>query len=48
MLREEETSLMIEKIKQSCSSCVNLREVFVKVTSDVVCKVALGRKYDGG
>ncbi|KAB1217265.1 Cytochrome P450 71A25 [Morella rubra] len=48
-VREEETSLMIEKIKQSCSlSFVNLSEVFAELTNDVVCRVALGRKYGVG
>uniref|UniRef100_A0A2N9IWA3 Cytochrome P450 n=1 Tax=Fagus sylvatica TaxID=28930 RepID=A0A2N9IWA3_FAGSY len=48
-VRDQETSLMIEKIKQcSSSSCVNLSEVFAKLTNDVVCRVALGRKYGEG
>ncbi|XP_040988470.1 cytochrome P450 736A117-like [Juglans microcarpa x Juglans regia] len=49
-VREEETSLMIQKIKQSCysSGTVNLSEVFAKLTNDVVCRVSLGRKYSGG
>ncbi|KAB1217264.1 Cytochrome P450 71A25 [Morella rubra] len=48
-VREEETSLMIEKIKQSCSlSFVNLSEVFAALTNDIVCRVALGRKYSEG
>ncbi|KAG2678719.1 hypothetical protein I3760_11G015900 [Carya illinoinensis] len=48
-VREEETSLMIQKIKQSCysSGSVNLSEVFAKLTNDVVCRVSLGRKYSG-
>jgi len=48
-VREEETFLVIEKIKQSCSSAsVNLSEVFANLTNDVVCRVALGRKYSSG
>ncbi|KAG2678720.1 hypothetical protein I3760_11G016000 [Carya illinoinensis] len=49
-VREEETSLMIQKIKQSCysSGTVNLSELFAKLTNDVVCRVSLGRKYSGG
>ncbi|KAF5476685.1 hypothetical protein F2P56_003399 [Juglans regia] len=49
-VREEETTLMIQKIKQSCysSGTVNLSEVFAKLTNDVVCRVSLGRKYSGG
>ncbi|XP_059637328.1 cytochrome P450 736A117-like [Cornus florida] len=47
-VREEETALLIEKIKQaafSSSSPVDLSEMFVSLTNDVVCRVALGRKY---
>jgi len=41
-VREEELSLLIEKIKQSCSSsAVNLREVFAKLINDIGCRVAL-------
>ncbi|KAG8378742.1 hypothetical protein BUALT_Bualt07G0016800 [Buddleja alternifolia] len=50
-VREEETSVMIDKIKQmgSLSSIINLSEVLVRITNDVICRVALGRKYsDGG
>nr|POE95919.1 cytochrome p450 71a4 [Quercus suber] len=48
-VREEELSLLIEKIKQSCSSsAVNLSEVFAKLTNDIVCRVALGRKFGDG
>ncbi len=39
---------MIKKIKQCCSSCVNLSEAFAKLTNDIVCRVALGRKYGEG
>uniref|UniRef100_A0A2N9GUQ0 Cytochrome P450 n=1 Tax=Fagus sylvatica TaxID=28930 RepID=A0A2N9GUQ0_FAGSY len=46
-VREEELSLVIEKIKLQCCS-VNLSEVFAKLTNDVVCRVALGRKFVGG
>ncbi|KAK9995871.1 hypothetical protein SO802_020557 [Lithocarpus litseifolius] len=47
-VREEETFLMIDKIKESCSSSVNLSEMFAKLTNDVVCRVTLGRKYGEG
>ncbi|KAK9995616.1 hypothetical protein SO802_020302 [Lithocarpus litseifolius] len=49
-VREEETSVMIEKFKQcyDSSSSVNLSEVFAKLTNDVVCRVALGKKYGEG
>jgi hypothetical protein len=49
VVREEETFLLIEKIKQSCSSSyVNLSEVLANLTNDVVCRVALGKKYGAG
>ncbi|XP_059657202.1 cytochrome P450 736A117-like [Cornus florida] len=47
-VREEETALLIEKIKSassSSSSPVNLSEMLVSLTNDVVCRVALGGKY---
>ncbi|KAL7191867.1 hypothetical protein ACSBR2_023863 [Camellia fascicularis] len=51
IVREEETALMIEKIKQSCSysslTIVNLSEMLVSLTNGVVCRVALGRKHNG-
>ncbi|KAB2633274.1 cytochrome P450 71A3-like [Pyrus ussuriensis x Pyrus communis] len=55
-VREEETQHMINKIKDSCSilsssssssSVLNLREMFVTLTNDVICRVALGSKYSG-
>nr|XP_027119443.1 cytochrome P450 71A2-like [Coffea arabica] len=45
-VREEETSLMIEKISRMCSSsAVNLSDMFLILTNDIICRVALGRKY---
>ncbi|GAA0142100.1 oxygenase [Lithospermum erythrorhizon] len=45
-VREEETSLLVQKIAQSCSSGpINLTDLFVLLMSDVICRVALGRKY---
>ncbi|KAI8006140.1 hypothetical protein LOK49_LG07G01220 [Camellia lanceoleosa] len=50
-VREEETALMIENIKNSSSSSssslVNLTDMFVTLTNNIVCRVALGRKYSG-
>lgn len=46
-IREEEVKLMVEKIKQS-TSAVNLTELFSALTNDVVCRVALGKKYGDG
>ncbi|CAK9140769.1 unnamed protein product [Ilex paraguariensis] len=51
-VREEETAIMIEKIRHkrssSSSAVVNLSEMLMVLTNDVVCRVALGRKYSGG
>lgn len=50
VLREEETALMMEKIKEASFSSlpINLSETFMKLTNNVVCSAALGRKYDQG
>ncbi|XP_028797389.1 cytochrome P450 71A26-like [Neltuma alba] len=49
-VREEETSIMMEKIKHACSAnrSVNLSELFSSIANDVVCRAALGRKYGEG
>ncbi|KAL2470120.1 Cytochrome [Abeliophyllum distichum] len=49
-VREEEIALMVEKIKQSClaNATINLGEIFASLTNDVICRVALGRKYSDG
>ncbi|KAK9926711.1 hypothetical protein M0R45_023924 [Rubus argutus] len=51
-VREEETMSMIKKIRESSSSggVVNLREVLMTLSNDVVSRVALGKSYysDGG
>ncbi|GFQ04615.1 cytochrome p450 71a6 [Phtheirospermum japonicum] len=46
-VREEETSAMVVKIRQlgSSSQIVNLSDVLMSLTNDVVCRAALGRKY---
>ncbi|KAL2243913.1 cytochrome P450 71A6-like [Sesamum indicum] len=46
-VREEETSNMIDKIRQlgSSSLVVDLSDVLVTTTNNVFCRVALGRKY---
>ncbi|XP_021749780.1 cytochrome P450 71A25-like [Chenopodium quinoa] len=44
-VREEEMALLMEKIEKSSSSVVNLSEMFMTLTNDVVCRVAFGRKY---
>ncbi|XP_019167185.1 PREDICTED: cytochrome P450 71A3-like [Ipomoea nil] len=51
-IREEETRLMVAKIRQLSArgSLINLSDVFIELTNDIVCRVALGRKYskEGG
>lgn len=49
-VREEETTILAEKIKESAysSSPVNLSENFASLTNDIVCRAALGRKYSEG
>ncbi|KAG6402010.1 hypothetical protein SASPL_138879 [Salvia splendens] len=47
-VREQETSLLIRKIASSSPNHTNLSEAFQKVTNDVVCRIALGKKYSGG
>ncbi|CAJ1952708.1 unnamed protein product [Sphenostylis stenocarpa] len=48
-VREEEISIMMEKIRQCCLSMmhVNLTHLFSTVTNDIVCRAALGRRYSG-
>ncbi|KAK6276031.1 hypothetical protein POUND7_005740 [Theobroma cacao] len=50
VVREEETALIIDKIKESSSSAlpVNLTEIFAMLTNNVICRAALGRKYSEG
>ncbi|CAA3012841.1 cytochrome P450 71A8-like [Olea europaea subsp. europaea] len=49
-IRDEETALMMEKIKESClsSSPLNMSDLFTAITNDVVCRSAFGRKYRDG
>ncbi|GAU50868.1 hypothetical protein TSUD_86280 [Trifolium subterraneum] len=49
-VREEETLRMMEFIKECCSSAspLNLTELCSKITNDIVCRVALGRRYREG
>jgi len=48
-VREEEISMMMEKIRQCCSSLmpVNLTDLFSTLTSEIVSRAALGRRYSG-
>ncbi|XP_010426318.1 PREDICTED: cytochrome P450 71A23 [Camelina sativa] len=47
-VRQEEISLMMEKIRESGSSPMNLSKILSSLTNDVICRVALGRKYGVG
>ncbi|KAL2489413.1 Cytochrome [Forsythia ovata] len=50
-IREEETDLLIQKIRQSSSSSTsvtNLSDLLVSLTNGTICRVALGRKYSDG
>ncbi|KAL1544838.1 unspecific monooxygenase [Salvia divinorum] len=46
-VREEEVFLMMERIREA-KSVVNLSELFANFANDVICRVALGRKYEDG
>ncbi|KAJ9535702.1 hypothetical protein OSB04_un001147 [Centaurea solstitialis] len=46
-VRRDETSLLIKKIQESNESLVNLSELIISLTNNVICRVALGRTYDG-
>ena len=48
-VREEETALLMEKISSSSSSStpIDLSKMFLSLTNDLICRVALGRKYSG-
>lgn len=49
-VREEEVLLMVEKIRESCreEAVINLSEAFAAFANDVICRVALGKKYGDG
>lgn len=43
-----ETSLLMEKIERSSSMQVDLSGMPMRLTNDVICRVAFERKYSGG
>lgn len=49
-IREEEIALLMKKIESCCLCCspVNLSELFVTLTNDVICRSAFGRRYSEG
>lgn len=47
-VREEEVDLLIQNIRESCSQVVNLSDLFISLTNDIVSRIVLGRKYSIG
>ncbi|KFK34123.1 hypothetical protein AALP_AA5G104300 [Arabis alpina] len=47
-VRQEEISLMMEKIRKLGASPMNLSSLTASLTNDVICRIALGRKYGAG
>ena len=47
-IRREEISILMEKILESSSLPVDSSGMFVRLANDLICRVALGRKYSGG
>ncbi|KAJ0734452.1 putative cytochrome P450 [Helianthus annuus] len=47
-VRERETARLIDLIGQSGGSVVNVTNMLVKLTNNVICEVALGRTYNDG
>ncbi|KAL8148723.1 psoralen synthase [Apium graveolens] len=41
-VREEEVDLLVQNIENSCSKVINLTELLIEVTGNVVCKVSVG------
>ena len=48
-VREEEAAEMVKKIRDSCmnGATIDLGEMFVNISSNIICRTALGRKYEG-
>ncbi|XP_015070537.1 cytochrome P450 71A4-like [Solanum pennellii] len=47
-VREEETSNMIDKIRQQCDSVIDLRDVLSCMTNHIISRVNIGRTYNEG
>ncbi|XP_015162884.1 cytochrome P450 71A4-like isoform X2 [Solanum tuberosum] len=47
-VREEETSNMIDKIRQQCDSVMDLRDVLSCMTNNIINRVTIGRTYNEG
>ncbi|PHT53780.1 Cytochrome [Capsicum baccatum] len=48
VVREEETALLVKKIKERSPEAVNLSELFMTLTNDIASRAAFGRKYSEG
>ncbi|KAI7724413.1 hypothetical protein M8C21_016864 [Ambrosia artemisiifolia] len=46
-VREEEMTLMLDRIQETCGSVVNFTKLILSLNNDVICRLALGRKYNG-
>ncbi|KAJ0807467.1 putative cytochrome P450 [Helianthus annuus] len=46
-VRQQETQVMIDIIGKSCGSVIDLGELLNSLTNNVICRVALGRTYEG-
>ncbi|KAK1435748.1 hypothetical protein QVD17_01517 [Tagetes erecta] len=46
-VRDEETLRMMETIQKAEGSVVNLSELLVSLTNNIICRVALGKRHDG-
>ncbi|XP_071712158.1 cytochrome P450 736A117-like [Rutidosis leptorrhynchoides] len=47
-VRDEEIDSAVENIKKSSNGVVDLSDLFVTLTNDVICRVTFGRKYNEG
>nr|GEV44661.1 cytochrome P450 71A8-like [Tanacetum cinerariifolium] len=47
-VRDEEIAIVVEKLKNSCNKVVDLSDLFVTITNNVVCRVTFGRTYNEG
>ncbi|CAN4088023.1 unnamed protein product [Withania somnifera] len=48
VVREEETALLLKRIRECSPEPVNLSESFMTLTNDIVSRAAFGRKYSEG
>ncbi|XP_076913365.1 cytochrome P450 Tp4149-like [Bidens hawaiensis] len=46
-VRENEIRDMIRQLGESCGTTIDMGSMFISLTNNIVCRVALGRKFDG-